>query len=317
MDSGLQSLIVYAALALLGVGLIGFATIGGRAALTTYRRRARLAAGGGGPAPSNASLVAGAMTQLTQGVRKLGGKVEEKEKDLEAQSALRMKLVQAGFTSRDAVAIYLGARAIVLGVAIGLTLIVLPWAAGGGGGPLSIIVAGVLAVAAILGPDQVLKSRKSRREREYREGFPDMLDLMVASVQAGLSLDAAVGRIMNELISRYPNLAEHMRAMTLELRAGRSRKEAWSRFGDRLGIDEARSFATMLRQAEEMGVSLGETLAVFSDDMRNKRMMRAEEKAMALPAKLMLPLILFIFPCLLGALILPAAVHVAQVLKHH
>ena len=105
--------------------------------------------------------------------------------------------------------------------------------------------------------------------------------------------------------------------MTLELRAGRARKDAWSRFADRLGIDEARSFATMLRQAEEMGTSLGETLSVFSDDMRSKRMLRAEEKAMALPAKMMLPLILFIFPCLMGALILPAAVHVAQVLHHH
>ena len=174
-----------------------------------------------------------------------------------------------------------------------------------------------MAVAGILGPDQVLKARKTKREREYREGFPDMLDLMVASVEAGLSLDAAIGRIMGELVSRYPNLADQMKIMTLELRAGRSRKEAWSRFADRLGLDEARSFATMLRQAEDMGVSLGETLAVFSDDMRNKRMMRAEEKAMALPAKLMLPLILFIFPCLLGALILPAAVHVAQVLHHH
>src|ERR1700753_2198145 len=108
MDGGgFQSLIVYAALALLSIGLIGFATIGGRAALTTYRRRARLGARGAGPAPSHASLGARAMSQLTQGVRKLGGKVGEQEKDPEAQSALRMKLAQAGFTGRDAVAIYL------------------------------------------------------------------------------------------------------------------------------------------------------------------------------------------------------------------
>jgi len=239
------------------------------------------------------------------------------DKDPDTQSQLRLKLAQAGFSGRDAVALYLGARALALGCAITATLVLLPWATAGGGGPLAILVAAALAVAAILGPDQVLKARKARREREYRDGFPDMLDLMVASVEAGLSLDAAIGRIMGELASRYPNLADQMKIMTLELRAGRSRKEAWSRFADRLGLDEARSFATMLRQAEDMGVSLGETLAVFSDDMRNKRMMRAEEKAMALPAKLMLPLILFIFPCLLGALILPAAVHVAQALKHH
>ena len=102
--------------------------------------------------------------------------------------------------------------------------------------------------------------------------------------------------------------------LTLELRAGRSRKDAWTAFAERLGIDEARSLATMLRQAEEMGTSLGETLAVFSDDMRSKRMLRAEEKAMALPAKMMLPLILFIFPCLIGVLMLPAIYRIKETL---
>jgi tight adherence protein C len=315
MDDGAQALILYAAVALLGVGGLGFAVIGGRAALTTLRRRARLAADGTRAAPSSSSLAGGALARVAQGVRDLGGRVGEKDPD--ARSQLRTQLAQAGFSGRDAVAIYLGARALALGGAIAATLLLLPWAVAGGGGMLAIAVAACLAAAAILGPDQVLKARKSAREREYREGFPDMLDLMVASVEAGLSLDAAIGRIMGELVSRYPNLAGHMKIMTLELRAGRSRKEAWSRFADRLGLEEARSFATMLRQAEEMGVSLGETLAVFSDDMRNKRMMKAEEKAMALPAKLMLPLILFIFPCLLGVLILPAAVHVAMVLHHH
>ena len=315
MDDGGQSLILYVATALLGVGGLGFAAIGGRAALTTLRRRARLSADGARPAPSNSSLAGEALARVAQGVRALGGRVGEKDPD--ERSELRVRLAQAGFSSRDAVAIYLGARALCLGGAIAATLAVLPWAVAGGGGPLAILLAATLAVVAILGPDQVLKARRTAREREYRDGFPDMLDLMVASVEAGLSLDAAIGRIMGELVSRYPNLAGHMKIMTLELRAGRSRKEAWSRFADRLGVDEARSFATMLRQAEDMGVSLGETLWVFSDDMRNKRMMRAEEKAMALPAKLMLPLILFIFPCLLGVLILPAAVHVAQVLSKH
>jgi len=311
MDGG-DTLIVYAAIALLGVGLLGFAVIGGREALTILRRRARLSAGGAQTAHS--TLAAGAMARVAQGVRELGGRMDDKDPD--AQSLLRLKLAQAGFSGRDAVTLYLGARALALGGAIAATLVLLPWATAGGG-PLAIVIAASFAVAGILGPDQVLKARKTAREREYRDGFPDMLDLMVASVEAGLSLDAAIGRIMGELVSRYPNLADHMKIMTLELRAGRSRKEAWSRFADRLGLDEARSFATMLRQAEDMGVSLGETLSVFSDDMRNKRMMRAEEKAMALPAKLMLPLILFIFPCLLGALILPAAVHVAQVLSKH
>ena len=123
--------------------------------------------------------------------------------------------------------------------------------------------------------------------------------------------------VTEELQRRYANLTVHLRFLVLELRAGKSRKDAWSAFADRLGIDDARQLATMLRQAEEMGTSLGETLTVFSQDMRSKRMLRAEEKALALSAKLTLPLILFIFPCLLGSLMLPAAARLMHVFGHH
>ena len=92
------------------------------------------------------------------------------------------------------------------------------------------------------------------------------------------------------------------------MRAGRARKAAWRAFADRVGLEEASSLATMLRQSEEIGTSLGETLRVFSSDMRQRRMLMAEEKAMALPAKMTVPLILFVFPVLLGVLIVPAII---------
>jgi tight adherence protein C len=174
------------------------------------------------------------------------------------------------------------------------------------------MLAGVLAGAAIMGPEQVLKSLRVGREREYSDGFPDLLDLLVASVEAGLSLDAAVSRVTEELVRRYPNLVAHLRFLILELRAGKARKDAWTAFAERLGIDDARQMATMLRQAEEMGTSLGDTLTTFSKDMRAKRMLRAEEKALGLAAKLTVPLILFIFPCLIGALLLPAIARLAH-----
>ena len=230
-------------------------------------------------------------------------------------SALRTQLMQAGFFNREAVTYYLGARVVTLGAAAVATLLILPLTHGKG--MLGVGVAAMFSIAALLGPEQVIKARIKKREQEYRNGFPDLLDLLVASVEAGLSLDAAVGRITDELVRRYPHLAEHLKLLILELRAGRSRKDVWSRLADRLGIDEARAFATMLRQAEEMGTSLGDTLRVFADEMRNKRMMRAEEKALALPAKLTVPLILFIFPCLLGVLILPAGYRISQVFGHH
>ncbi|HEY9217428.1 MAG TPA: type II secretion system F family protein, partial [Phenylobacterium sp.] len=230
-------------------------------------------------------------------------------------TVVRSRLMQAGFFSKEAAAVYLGARAAALIAATIGTVMLLPFAMSGAGARGAVLMAGLLSLAALLGPDQFLKSRKLTREREYADGFPDMLDLLVASVEAGLSLDAAVSRVTEELSRRYPNLTVHMRYLTLELRAGRARKEAWSSFADRLGIDDARALATMLRQAEDMGTSLGETLSVFSNDMRTKRMLRAEEKALALPAKLTVPLILFIFPCLLGVLILPAAYRIAENFK--
>jgi ABC-type histidine transport system ATPase subunit len=196
-------------------------------------------------------------------------------------STIRALLVQAGWFNREAVAFYLGAKAAALALAVVATMFTVPWALNGGGGMLAICVAAVFAVAAIMGPEQVVKARRRKLELEYIEGFPDLLDLLVASVEAGLSLDAAVSRVGEEMVRRYPHLAEHLKFLTLELRAGRARKDAWGAFAERVGIEDARSLATMLRQSEEMGTSLGETLTVFSDDMRSKRMLRAEEKAMA------------------------------------
>jgi tight adherence protein C len=232
-------------------------------------------------------------------------------------SVLRSRLMQAGFYNREAPVIYLGVKAAALVVATVGVLLTLPLAIGGKSGMGGVAIAGIVSGIAIMGPDKILSMRKTNREREYADGFPDLLDLLVASVEAGLSLDAAVSRVTEELARRYPNLTVHLRFLVLELRAGKSRKDAWSAFADRLGIDDARQLATMLRQAEEMGTSLGETLTVFSQDMRSKRMLRAEEKALALSAKLTVPLILFIFPCLLGALMLPAVARLMHVFGKH
>jgi tight adherence protein C len=306
------SLFTFLAGALVVIGLGGILVIVARDLLIGLKRKSRLM---GEARPEGASLNPGlALASLVGSVRRLGDSVENP--DPTQLSALRQRLMLAGFMGQDAVAFYLGARTLALLAATLATVLLLPVIMGGKGRFGVTLLAGGFGAAAVLGPDQVIRMLRARREREYREGFPDVLDLMVASVQAGLSLDAAVNRIAEELRSRYPNLGEHLRLMTLELRAGQSRREAWTRFAERLGIEEARAFATMLRQAEDMGSSLGETLTTFSDDMRHKRMIRAEEKAMALPAKLMIPLILFIFPCLLGVLILPAAVHIMQSFKH-
>jgi tight adherence protein C len=306
----LQTLLTWFAVALIALGVGGAAVLGLREVRVGARRRARLAgqavvADGGGGA-------AAALSGVVSGVKRLGDRMAIQ--DPAQLSTIRARLIQAGWFSRESVAVYLGAKAVALLLATLATILTLPWAVSGGGGMGAILLAGGFAVAALLGPDQVIKARRRKLELEYMDGFPDLLDLLVASVEAGLSLDAAVNRVGEELARRYVHLAEHLRFLTLELRAGRSRRDAWSSFAERLGIDDARALATMLRQSEEMGTSLGDTLTVFSEDMRAKRMLRAEEKAMSLPAKLMVPLILFIFPCLMGVLILPAAYRISQTL---
>jgi tight adherence protein C len=299
----LQGVFNLAAVVLLsGAGIAGAVLLTGELRGRAQRGARLQGAPGLGPAERNGG--GGLAGYLVAGMTRLGQQAAVK--DPTKVSDIRMRLTRAGFFRRDAPILYLGARAAALVVATVATIAVLPFALGGKSGNMAIIVAAVFAVAAILGPDRVLAMRQKAREREYADGFPDLLDLLVASVEAGLSLDAGVSRVTEEMARPYPNLTIHLRLLTLELRAGKSRKEAWLAFADRLGIDDARALATMLRQAEEMGTSLGETLSVFSNDMRSKRMLRAEEQALALPAKLTVPLIIFIFPCLLGALLLPA-----------
>lgn len=313
MDSALVSNIVTAvALCLIAVGVGGGSFVAVRNFTSAARRKARLAGGPVAAPIDEPRGVAEAFSGVISGVRRLGDRMAIQ--DPSQVSALRGKLVQAGYYSREAVAIFLGAKAAAMIAAIAAMVVILPWALTKGGGMGAVMLGAVLALVAIMGPERVISMRRAKLEREYREGFPDLLDLLVASVEAGLSLDAGVSRVTEELQRRYPILAEQLKVLTLELRAGRSRKDAWMAFAERLGIDEARSLSVMLRQAEEMGTSLGDTLAVFSEDMRSKRMLRAEEKAMALPAKMMLPLILFIFPCLIGVLMLPAAYRIKETL---
>jgi tight adherence protein C len=311
--------IIYVAGLVLTVGALGgLAFVGVGELRVRALRRGRLS-GAGATASGRTSepLVeksGGLVTnQILSTVRRLGQ--QSAVRDPAKVSLLRSRLMQAGFHSREAPVIFLGVKAAALALATVAVVMTLPMMINSKNGNIAaLLLAVTFAGAALLGPEQVLKMRKSTREREYSEGFPDLLDLLVASVEAGLSLDAAVTRVTEELERRYPTLTIHLRFLVLELRAGRARKDAWSAFADRLGIDDARALATMLRQAEDMGTSLGDTLSVFSTDMRMKRMLRAEEKALALSSKLTVPLILFIFPSLLGALMLPAVVRVMAVM---
>ena len=289
---------------LMAPGIIIFA----RGARENALVKARLA----GDQSRSSGASSGDNNSFQRWMRDLGGKAAPG--DVAELSVIRMRLVRAGYLGKPAVSWYYGARFIAVVIPQIALFIALPWMKELPQiTPLASSL--VLAVVSLSLPSIYLGKRIAKRQLEYFEGFPDMMDLLVACVEAGLSLDAAIVRVAEELSGRYPNLALQLRIISLELQAGRSRKDAWRNFSNRLELEEAGSLVTMLRQAEEMGSSLGETLRVFSRDMRQRRMLSAEEKAMALPAKLTLPLILFVFPTLLGVLMLPAIVQMGDVLK--
>ena len=224
-------------------------------------------------------------------------------------SSIRFRLIRAGYTSSRAVSYFFAARILGLIVPQVALFFALPYIARFDLPEwFPFALSGFLAVAGIAGPGIWVDKKIDAKERQCSDGFPDMMDLLVACVEAGLSLDAAVMRVSDELHHRHPELSLNLKTLALEMRAGRSRKAAWRAFADRVGLEEAGSLATMLRQSEEMGTSLGQTLRIFSTDMRQRRILMAEEKAMALPAKMTVPLIVFVFPVLLGVLILPAVI---------
>ncbi len=228
-------------------------------------------------------------------------------------SAVRAQLIQAGFLNASAVPRYYFARFMCVVIPQLALLFALPYLSGLP--PVTPLAACLFLILLGLAlPGMYVSRRIKARAKACRAGFPDMMDLLVACVEAGLSLDAGVLRVSEELSARHPAIAHHMKTLVLELRAGKDRRSAWRGFADRVGLEEAGSLATMLRQAEEMGTSLGDTLRVFSADMRQRRILYAEEKAMALPAKLTVPMVFFIFPVLLGVLILPAVVQFQEIM---
>jgi tight adherence protein C len=177
------------------------------------------------------------------------------------------------------------------------------------------LLAAIAAVIGVLAPDTYISRRQTRLMNEYRLVFPDLLDLLTVCVSAGLSLEGSFERIRDQLGKRSFALGRNIDLMSAEMRAGKTSVEALSSFSDRLGLDEAASFVGVLRQSLELGGDVAVSLRVFSDEMRSTRMLRAEEKANALPVKMVLPLALGIFPVILTIALLPVVLKLLKVMN--
>ena len=228
--------------------------------------------------------------------------------------SLRKKLAAAGYTAPVAPRVYTLIRLIAV-IAMPLGVLALLWAAGKNPSLFQLYL--ILSVSALLGlyvPSLFIRVKGERRQREIVNSFPDALDLMLVCVEAGLGLESAFSRVGMEITTSHPLLAEQFGAVVLELRAGRSREDALRRMADRAGVDEIRAFSTLLIQSTKLGSSLAQTLRIYAAEMREKRRMRAEEKAHRLPVLISIPLVACMLPVMIGVLMLPAAIRVVRTL---
>lgn len=230
--------------------------------------------------------------------------------DTKDMKVLRRRLVQAGFYDPRTVGFFFLART---GLAIGLAVAVFIFGPAfiSGEGSMFWMFVGFAGVAGYVGPSMYIDRRIKAHRQEHLSGFPDFMDLLVVCADSGLSMEAALDRVGRELADSYPSLCANIHMANLEIRAGRTLGEALEHLGERLGLPEARSFATLIQQSTELGSSITDALRVYSDDMRHKRLSRAEEKAYALPAKLSIPMMLCIFPVLFVVILLPVVVKVS------
>ena len=227
-------------------------------------------------------------------------------------ATLRQRLIAAGFSAPYAPRVYTLLRLVAV---ITLPLLYLVAVGITGSSPSMFKLYIGLIIAAALGlyvPALLVRIRADRRQQQIVNGFPDALDLMLVCVEAGLGLEASFSRVGMEMVTSHPLLSEQFGAVVLELRAGRSHEDALRRMADRAGVDDIRAFATLLIQSTKLGSSIAQTLRTYASEMREKRRMRAEEKAHRLPVLISIPLVACMLPVMIGVLMLPAAIRVAR-----
>jgi tight adherence protein C len=306
----LRLLLLVLLFALVAVSVFFAAQVIGQRQIT----RRRLLEGGprvAGGTPAMGSLrtdqVESSWLNLVNSIEKAGLSLVDTKDD-----TLRRKLVSAGFTAPYAPRVYTLLRLVLV---IGLPALVFLyfWASASSPSVLKLYISLVIAAAAGLYlPSLFVQAKADRRKQDLINGFPDALDLMLVCVEAGLGLEAAFARVGMEMTDSHPRLAEQFGAVVLELRAGRSHEDALRRMADRAGADEIRAFGTLLIQSTKLGSSIAQTLRTYASEMREKRRMRAEEKAHRLPVLISVPLVGCMLPVMIGVLMLPAAIRVVR-----
>jgi tight adherence protein C len=228
-------------------------------------------------------------------------------------SELASKLLRAGYRAPSAVQIFLALKVILAGACAGVTLLVdalgpepLPsapaWAVG-------------LATIGMFLPNVWLDRRVAERQRAIEQGLPDVLDLLVTCVEAGLGLDIAIQRVAREIALARPELAEELTLAFLEVKAGARRSDALRHLAERTGVQDVKTLVATLNQTELFGTSVATALRVQSEGVRTRRMQSAESRAATLSVKMTFPLVICFLPAFVVVVLGPAIVNIAQVLR--
>jgi tight adherence protein C len=238
------------------------------------------------------------------GLKRLGTMGPHSTKEM---GKLQKRLVNAGYRGSEALPVFFGIRvgfALLMFVIFATPILMTP---------NLMLAAGACGVGYVL-PSMVLGRIAKKRQHRIRLGLPDALDLMVVSVEAGLGLDQAIQRVADEMAFAHPDLADELRLINLELRAGKARAEALHNLGVRTGVDDVESLVAMLVQTDKFGTSVAQSLRVHSDTLRTKRRQRAEEAAAKTGVKMVFPLVFCIFPSVWVVTIGPAVIKFVQVI---
>jgi tight adherence protein C len=299
--------VAIAVVAVFAAVAVGSAYVVSLALERTSPARRRLREVTTGPAaPGSVSAVTASPSRLVDDVdERLARATKLFGKSPKEMGRKRRQLAKAGYYGVWPVVVY-AASELLLPVILAAVVI---WLFGWGQG---LIFAAIGAIVGYLLPGFVLGVLVNKRRKGIQNGLPDGLDLIIVCVEAGMGLDQAVAKSGDELAITHPALAEELRAITTEIRAGKPRLEAFRNFAERTQLDDAKALVAMLVQTDRFGTSVAEALRVLADEMRTKRRQRAEERAQKLGVKLVFPLVFFLFPALYVVLLGPAFIRFAR-----
>jgi tight adherence protein C len=231
--------------------------------------------------------------------------------DQEERTKLQSRLIHAGLYSRQAMVVFLGLK---------VFLMIAPALIGAAAGMLGLVSLRVgalcgscLGIAGLIGPSFWLDRQQATRQSNFRRALPDALDVLVICLEGGLSLPGSLKRVAGELRTAHPVLAAELNIVQREVQLGRSTGEALRKMGERTDLEEVRSLAAVIIQAERFGASLVKSLRVHSESLRTRRMHRAEELAQKAGTKVLFPTVLFILPAMFVVILGPAIIHILEI----